>query len=425
MKRPVRGRLGRSVAKYRRAQKSLREPISAQSRRGLDWTNFFISDVQTSFGSFVAFYLASLHWSKQDVGLLLTIGGLAGVVSLIPGGALADAVRRKRLLIASGVASLGSAALIYAFIPQFEFAVIAEILHGLAAGLIAPTISAISLGLVGRRAMSSRTGRNERFQAAGTAITAGLMGVIGASLSTGAIFFATAGFCVPAIIALSFIRAEEIDYHRARNAGTGDQAQDLTHVLDLAKNRPLFIFAGCLVLFQLADASMLPIIGQNLALEGGGPSSLYMSGLVIAPQLVVVGLAPWAGYHSEKRGRKPLLVMAFCAEAVRALLLSAVGSYPFLVLAQFLDGVSGAIISVLTVLVVTDLTTGSGRFNLASGVVGTLQAVAAAISTTLTGFVFVRFGNPAGFLAIAAVAVVAAFCLWTFLPETKPPKYLD
>jgi MFS family permease len=170
---------------------------------------------------------------------------------------------------------------------------------------------------------------------------------------------------------------------------------------------------------------MLPIIGENLALGGRALSSLYMSGLVIVPQIVVAGLAPWAGYHSEKHGRKPLLLIAFGIEALRALLLAFFSSYPFLVLVQLLNGVGAAIISVLTILVITDLTTGSGRFNLTTGVIGMLQATAAAVSTTLTGFLFARFGAPIGFLAMTGVAVVATLFLWIFLPETKPTEYLD
>jgi MFS family permease len=424
MKRTARLPLRKTAAKYRKARRSLREPISARSRLGLDWTNFFISDVQTSFGSFVAFYLAGLNWSKPDVGLVLTIGGLAAVISLVPGGALADGVRHKRLLVACGITALAGAALIYALAPTFHLVVFAEVLHGLTAGLIGPAISAISLGLVGRRAMSARTGRNQRFQAAGTAITAGIMGLIGTRFSTGAIFFATAGFCVPALLALSFIRFEEIDYHRARNAKAGEKSKELAPFLHLAKNPPLLAFAGCLMLLQLADASMLPIIGENLALGGGG-TSLYMSGLIVVPQITVAVLAPWAGYHSEKRGRKPLLLIAFGIEALRALLLTFFSSYSMLLLVQFLNGISGSIIAVLTILVITDLTTGSGRFNLTTGVVGMLQAIAAAVSTTATGFFFAEFGTSIGFLAITGVATAATLLLWIAVPETKPSEYLD
>ena len=45
-------------------------------------------------------------------------------------------------------------ALILALMPSFFLVFAAEILHGLSAGILTPAIAAISLGLVGRRAMS-------------------------------------------------------------------------------------------------------------------------------------------------------------------------------------------------------------------------------------------------------------------------------
>jgi hypothetical protein len=86
----------RTISEHRHKRKLRDREVSDRSRRGLDWTNFFLADVQMSFGSFLAFYLADLGWSKQNVGLALTVGGLAGVAAQIPGGALADAVRWKR-----------------------------------------------------------------------------------------------------------------------------------------------------------------------------------------------------------------------------------------------------------------------------------------------------------------------------------------
>jgi predicted MFS family arabinose efflux permease len=112
-------RFGRAFARYRDAQRSLRTPASRQSRAGLDWMNFFVADVQTGFGAFVAFYLAHHGWSVRDVGFMLTLGGLATVVSQIPGGALADALSWKRGLIAVGIGMIGGAALIFAFAPTY------------------------------------------------------------------------------------------------------------------------------------------------------------------------------------------------------------------------------------------------------------------------------------------------------------------
>src|SRR6266496_2525698 len=257
--------LPRVLGRYREARKSLRGSISRQSRQGLDWMNFFLADVQTAFGAFVAFYLADLGWSKDHVGLALTVGTLAGVISQIPGGALADAVRWKRGLAAIGIGMICVSALILALMPSFALVFFAEILHGLTAGIVTPAIAAISLGLVGRRAMSTRTGRNFRFDAAGNALTAGAMGMAGDYFRKSAIFLASAALCIPALFALSRIKPEEIDYARARNAGTGEQAKSFQRIFDLGKNRTLYIFAACVFLFQFADASMLPIVGENLA----------------------------------------------------------------------------------------------------------------------------------------------------------------
>ncbi|MGC1780349.1 MAG: MFS transporter [Xanthobacteraceae bacterium] len=426
MPKPRRSRLHRvrhAAARYRAARKSLHAPVSPQSRYGLDWMNFFLADVQTGFGTFVAFYLAHLGWSERDVGYALTLGGLAGVASQIPGGALADAVPWKRGLIAIGIVMIGAAALILALAPTYLMVLLSSVLQGVTGGIITPAIGAISLGLVGRRAMSVRTGRNYRYAAGGHAVTAALMGLVGAYFAMGAIFIAAASLCVPALIALGLIRPDEIDYARARNAAAGTKAHKAGRVTDLFTNRRLMLFTAALVLFQLADASMLPLIGENLATTIPTESSLWMSGLIIVPQIGVAIFAPWVGYHSEKRGRKPLLLIGFAAEPIRAALLAFSNAYGFLVVAQILSGITGAVIGVLTVIVIADLTAGTGRFNLAQGVVGAAIGIAASLSTLMTGFLFAGVGPFGGFIAIAAVAGGATALIWIFVTETKPAEY--
>jgi MFS family permease len=416
-------RLRKTAARYHEARKSLHTPASPQSRYGLDWMNFFLADVQTGFGTFVAFYLARLGWSERNVGIALTIGGIAGVLSQLPGGALADAVRWKRGLAAIGIAAIGAAALILALVPSYWLVMLACLIQGGTAGIITPSIGAISLGLVGRRGMSLRTGRNYRYAAGGHAATAALMGVTGAYFSMSSIFIAAAILCVPALIALAFIRPEEIDYARARNAAPGEHAAKVLRAIDLVKNHPLVLFTAALVLFQLADASMLPLIGENVAATIPTASSIWMSGLIIVPQVVVAAFAPWVGYHSEKRGRKPLLLIGFAAEPLRAAILAFTSNYAFLIVAQILNGVSGAVIGVMTVLVIADLTAGTGRFNLAQGAVGAMIGIAASMSTLATGFLFQGAGSFEGFIAIAVVAGAATALIWVFVNETKPAGY--
>jgi MFS family permease len=419
----AKARLDSTVARYRDARRSLHAPTSWQSRNGLDWTNFFIADVQTGFGTFVAFYLADLGWSQGDIGLVLTVGGIAGVVSQIPGGALADAVTWKRGLVATGILMTGAAAMILALFATFAPVFVAALLQGTTGGIITPAIAGISLGLVGRRAMSVRTGRNLRYAAGGHALTAALMGLAGAYFTDSAIFLAAASLCIPALIALAFIRPDEIDYARARNARKSEHGHEVGRVLDLAKNRHLIAFTVALMLFQFADASILPLVGENLAMAKPADAPLWMSGLIIVPQIVVAVLAPWVGYHSEQRGRKPLLLIGFAIEPLRAALLAFTSAYPYLVVAQILNGINGAIIGVLTLLVITDLTAGTGRFNLAQGAVGAMFGISASLSTLATGYLFQGFGLLTGFLAITGVAAAATIVFWLFVPETKPADY--
>jgi hypothetical protein len=65
------------------------------------------------------------------------------------------------------------------------------------------------------------------------------------------------------------------------------------------KNRRLLIFAVCLVLFQVANASMLPLVTGTLAYEGKRHAAPLVAALIIVPQLVVALLAP--GLVSEPK----------------------------------------------------------------------------------------------------------------------------
>jgi MFS family permease len=422
---PALRRVPSILAHYRDTRKLLRGSISKESRRGLDWLNFFLADVQTGFGAFVAFYLAELGWPKAQVGLALAAGTIAALIAQIPGGALVDAAPWKRGLAGIGICMIGASALIFAVAPAYVLVFVAQILNGVSGAIVTPAIAAISLGLVGRSAMSTRTGRNTRFNALGNVLTAGAMGLAGQYVAKSAIFFGAAVLCVPALIALVRIRGDEIDYARARNAGIGKQAGNIHRIFDIGKNAKLYIFAACLFMFQFADASMLPVIGQEVARDQSGPSAVLMAGLIAVPQVITALISPWVGYHSERFGRKPLLLVGFGVEILRALLFACFSSYWILVAAQLLSGVSAAAVTVLTILVITDLTTGTGRFNLVRGFVGTVIAIAASISTGITGFIFQDLGNWQGFLILAGFATAAAALLWVAMPETRPTKYLD
>jgi MFS family permease len=173
-------------------------------------------------------------------------------------------------------------------------------------------------------------------------------------------------------------------------------------------------------LFQLANASMLPLAGESLVYSGVPYSSLIVSALIIVPQLIVALMAPWAGRRAKTWGRRPLLILGFAALPMRALLFAWTTNPTFLVAAQVLDGVSGTMLGVLTALVVADLTKSTGRFNLAQGFVGTMSGIGASLSTTLSSQIAGSLGRAAGFVGISVVGLAALLTLWSLMPETNP-----
>src|SRR3954465_13931601 len=139
-----------------------RQP-SSRSRHGLDWFAFFLADIQTGWGPFVAAYLTSNSWTQLDIGLILTFGTLATMILQMPVGALVDYVPAKRLLAAMAVAAISASALLLAFWPVFSVVLLAKLLHATASCLVGPVLAAISLGLVGYAPLGLRLGRNARF----------------------------------------------------------------------------------------------------------------------------------------------------------------------------------------------------------------------------------------------------------------------
>src|ERR1700688_1336946 len=118
---------------------------SRESQRGLDWFIFFLADVQTGFGPFIAVYLTTGKWTQGQIRLVLSIGGLVGLIGQMPGGGIVDAARSERLVAGLAVATIGFSALGYAAWPIFPVVIAAAILHAAASCVLGPAIAAISL----------------------------------------------------------------------------------------------------------------------------------------------------------------------------------------------------------------------------------------------------------------------------------------
>ena len=393
---------------------------SQRSLRGLDWFAFFVADIQTGWGPFVATYLTSVAWTQFDIGLILTIGTITGLALQIPAGALVDRVPAKRLLAALAVASISASALLLAYWPIFSVVVAAKVLHAIASSLLGPTLVAISLGLVGHALFSIRLGRNVRFLSLGNAIAAGVAGGIAYYYSNQAIFFLTAALGIPTLIALAQISSSEIDPELARGGISKSGVSTWFDAISgLVHHRVLIGFAATIVLFQLANAAMLPILAGILARRDPETAALVLSICILVPQFVVVAIAPWIGVRAQSWGRRPLLLLTFVALSARGAIFAVTSDPYLLVAAQLLDGVSAASLGVLVPLIIADVTRGSGHFNFAQGLIGAAVGIGASFSTTLAGFIADTSGAPITFLLLSCVGVMGLVFVFAVVPETR------
>ena len=394
---------------------------SPASLRGLDWFVFFLADVQTGFGPFITVYLTTQAWTQTDIGLVLTAGTLVALVCQLPGGALVDAVPSEKLVAAVSVGAIALSALTIAAAPVFPAVLASQIVHAGASCVLGPALAAISLGLVGHRAIGERLGRNARFAAIGNGLAAGAMGACGYFISNRFVFVATAILVAPTFWALRRIRSEDID---AEGAHGGPHPGGLTALaaglVRLVSDRRLLALAACILLFHLANAAMLPLMGGVVTTRSARWATVLIAACIIVPQMAVAAFSPWVGRQAQAWGRRPILLAGFAALCVRGVLFAVVANPYAVVAIQVLDGVAAAALGVMVPLIVADVTRGTGRFNLALGFVGSAVGIGASASTTLAGYCSDHFGSGVAFFGLAGIAAAGLALAFAALPETRP-----
>ncbi|MBP2298116.1 MFS transporter [Azospirillum picis] len=391
--------------------------------RSLDMLNFFLADVRDGLGPYLAIYLLTVqHWDEASIGLVMMLAGLAGIAAQVPAGALVDGTRYKRAVIVAAALLVTLGCVLLPWINDFAVVALLQSAVGAAGAVFPPAIAAITLGLLGPRAFVRRVGRNESFNHAGNAVAALLAGTAAYFFGPVAVFWLMTAMALCSIAATATIRPDAIDHAVARGlhaAQAGTAREEPSGLRAILGCRPLLIFGGCAALFHFANAAMLPLVGQLLAMRDPGLGTSLMSFCIIAAQLVMVPMAMLVGAKADRWGRKPLLLAAFLVLPLRGFLYTLSDAPAWLVGVQLLDGVGAGLFGALFPLVVADLTEGTGRFNVSQGAIAMLQGIGAALSTGAAGLVVVRAGYDAAFLVLAAAAGVALLLAALALPETR------
>ncbi len=409
------------------------------SVRALKALNFCIADVQNGMGPYVALFLqSSVQWNPAQIGTALAAGNIAQVVAQTPAGALIDRLRQKRGLLLIGISMIAVACLATAWFTTLPVVAGAQVLIGMAGAIFPPCLAAIALGLVGRQRMDRQMGTNQAFNAAGNMTAALAIGAVGYYLGLKWMFYLVVGFCFLAAACVLLIRGNDIDHDlacgadgksrpgRARDGVDGLRYEIKTLLVgfgELFEQRAMIIFLVSAVIFHFANAAMVPLVTEMLGKNQGAQRAvLYTSGYMLASQFVFVVVAAVSGRLAARIGRKPLFLFAFAALTLRGVLYT-LSSAPYCLIAvQCMDGLGAGIFGVVAVLIIADLTKGTGRFNAAQGAIATAQGTGAFLSNSMAGYLARHEGTTFTFLVLSGIAFAGLAFFWLLMPETLARK---
>lgn len=382
-----------------------------------------MADVAGGLGPYLSVYLAgSQHWGPGDIGVAMAASGIAAAIFQIPAGFLVDALRIKRALIGGSGLIIAIGCILIAAFPAYASVILAQIMIGFASAVIPPAIAAVTLGLTGRKFFDGQTSRNQTCNHAGNFVSAILAGTLGQYLGYNWIFYLVCAFAVASAAAVACINPSEIDDDVARGGEDYDAAghAEPMPLRALFRRRTLIVFLASVLLFHFGNAAMLPMAGQVLAKTHPGQDTIALSACIIAAQFVMMGIA-WAVGQAMARGygRKAIFLIAFAVLPVRGVLFIFTSDPVGVVAIQLLDGVAAGIFGVISIVIAADIMKGTGRFNLAQGLVALAVGIGASLSNVVGGYVVQGFGYPAGFMFLAAVAAVAFVFFILFMPETR------
>lgn len=399
--------------------------MSIRSLQALCLTSFFIADVRDGLGPFLGIFLTQRHWQPDDIGLLMTAGGVAGLLATLPAGFITDASKNKRLILALLCVLITGTTLLLWLSQANAVVAFSQIVSGICAAFVGPLITGITLGLTGQNGFSAQMGKNEAFNHGGNFITALIAGGIAWYWGIGGIFILMTCTMLLTLIALTGIRSSDIDDNAARGLGSGASAQ-IPDFSVLAKNKPLLITGLTLLLFHLANAALLPMLSMRVAAAPGAVNpGLYAAATVIISQLVMIPVAIWTAGRIDRVGYWRLIMLALLIMPVRAALAASSAAPLMMVPVQILDGCAAGVLGVVVPSFIVVLLRGNGHVNAGQSVVMLMQGVGAAMSPALTGMIAGHYSFATAFSVLSVIALTALLIWWRYAPLLSPPSCME
>jgi MFS family permease len=381
--------------------------------------NFLVADVRGGLGPYVVVYLV-LHqgWTPTAVGLVTTAGGWLGLAAQTPIGAWLDRTNRKRSALLWALLVLAAGAVVIAWAPRFWPVLLANGAMQVVSGVFEPAVAALTVGLCTREALTARMGRNAAWSRAGNLTVAVVSGLLAWLVSAEAVFLQ-----VPLIAALTAFAAmtipyNKVDLRRARGLDTGeDHNEGARGWTTLLRSRALLVFGACSFLYELADAPLLTLVGQQLGVGNQGGGLVLTSALIVASQLGMLAASMLVGRRADRYGYRWLMVAGFALLPLQAILTALLSNEPSLIALQVFGGFGTGLFAALTPLWLADVTRGSGRYNLSQGIMATLRALGVTSSSLLSELMVEHISYGAAYLGCGVIGIAATALLWVGLSE--------
>ncbi|KAF9874701.1 major facilitator superfamily [Colletotrichum karsti] len=448
------------------------EKLKKRARWALFVMAFFMGDVQDGLGPFLGVYLQQHGWAPGLRGSVSTAGGVATIVAAGPIGALIDATKKKRLLVAAFALLVGVSQGLNLLSTHPALVFTTQIVSAVAGTSMVPLLVALTLGICSQQEEDDRgtsnnrgnkkrkdkhsfralNGRNQASNHAGNMVSAGLAGLLGSHFGLTAVFWLVMAFCAATMVCVFLLPERAID-HAAARAGPPSEhdVSDDSHRQDMQErgragiedpprapnpprdiitipkektntfskaihlfrnNRSLGVIAITVFLFHLGNAAILYLYGQALVAAGQGDPAGTTGLTVIIAQGTMVVVSILTSWVSGRRGYWLAILTSYAVLPIRAAVagkaIKSWGVWPV----QILDGIGAGIQSVAIPGLLAVMMAGSGHFNVTFGIVGGMtRQTGAAISHSLGGWMAQDRGYSFA-LYVLGVFPLASLALW-------------
>ena len=386
--------------------------------------NFFMADVGGGLGPFLSTWLAQrAGWNPAQVGWVVAVGSLSGALLAGPAGQFVDRTGKPRLLLAGACLAILAGTLLLLPFKAFFLVMTAQIIVSAGGALGSPSISGLTLAVVGKKGFPRQQGTNEAANHAGNLTAAGAIAALSWVIGPFAAIAALVVMASATLVTLWMMDPKAIDPDRMRGRKKRQKGEKRGATRALLKSRRFWTIMAVIALFQLGNSAMLPLLSQRLVAQGAQNPTSWTSWCVMAASATMIPVAWTVGRMADRVGRRYLLIFACGVVILRCLLAMWANANYWLIPIEILDGICAATFSVSLPLTIADITYGSGRTQTAMGGMTMFQAGGAALASVAWGYAATWVGYHVTFGAMALFPAVAIFLLFsiTLTDEQNQP----